>query len=271
MFEEVPAERRGISRLTARRFVLGPFIVGGGVVLCMIGGSAALAATVITASTIVSDDRPPHSSHQLELPPASSAHPVAKSHVTGVGPTHGAPGASTVHSVGQVPSAARSTSIPASKGATVLGPPISVTAPAPTTTATTESPAPSSGQPTGNALVYLAGYDRGTKLFSFSYAVAVQGDSGTTYHVDDPKIYSAALASDAKITSGSTLCPPAGSTCTADQLINAVAGGLYAEVAIGAGGNFELVTELQGQSSGAPQFAPTAPSPTSTPSSSPTG
>ena len=66
MFEEVPRTRRGlvaylgVSQLTTRRIVLGPFVIGGGVVLAAIGGSVAVAATVFTASTIRASDVPPH-------------------------------------------------------------------------------------------------------------------------------------------------------------------------------------------------------------------
>lgn len=59
MFEEVPPRRRGIAGMTARRVVLGPFVVGGGVLLAAIGGSVAVAATVITASTLRLSDVPP--------------------------------------------------------------------------------------------------------------------------------------------------------------------------------------------------------------------
>lgn len=73
MFEEVPRKRRGIARVTARRVVLGPFVLGGGMVLAAVGGSVAVAATVLTASTIVLSDVPPSPQHTSDNQTASTS------------------------------------------------------------------------------------------------------------------------------------------------------------------------------------------------------
>jgi hypothetical protein len=88
--------------------------------------------------------------------------------------------------------------------------------------------------------------------------------------VNNPTSYSAGIAAGIQITSGGTICPPAGSSCTPDELIAAADAGLFAQVAIDVDGNLKLVIEKGAPAQGASsQRAPSSPSssaPAATPS-----
>jgi hypothetical protein len=97
--------------------------------------------------------------------------------------------------------------------------------------------------------VYIFGYDGVAERIKFAYAVAQKGagpDGQDLYVVNDPKPYNAGIAASVKITSGGMICPPAGSTCTVTELIDAASSGFFAQVAIDAAGNLAVVTEKGG-------------------------
>jgi hypothetical protein len=123
----------------------------------------------------------------------------------------------------------------------------------------------SSSGPAGNALVYFTGYDpaSGRLAYQFASREPIAPGGIQWYRVSDRHTFTATLADSATITSGGTLCPPAGSTCTADQLLNAVESGFFAEVAIDAAGALRSVIEVD-QPAAAVKAAPvpgTSPSP----------
>ena len=257
MFEEIPRKPRGFAGLAARRFVLGPFIVGGGVVLCTVGGSAALAATVITASTIGIDELPPHKTHRPAAPSASTQSRIER--VVGSSSSRGAN--PTASKSGADATKPHPTKLP-SKGTDAAAKPGN----SPTAKPSTSAASVSATQSNGNAVVYIFGFDRSAKRIKFSYAVVKPGaapDGGDVYVVNDPTPYSAGIAADIRITSGGTICPPAGSSCTPDELIKAADAGLFAQVAIDVDGNLKVVIEK-----GAPAKAATSQPAQSSPSGS---
>jgi hypothetical protein len=126
--------------------------------------------------------------------------------------------------------------------------------------------------------VYLSSYDRETKRLRYSYAARQRtpgSDGHDVYVVNDPAQFSAGLAAAIEITSGGGICGPAGSSCTADQLIAAAGAGLFAEVAIDADGNLKVVIEKAPPSKLADAQVPPSSSPVvaapRTPSASPSG
>lgn len=289
MFEEVPRERRGVAGLLpVRRVVLGPFVLGGGMLLAALGGSvavAAAAATMITASAIGSDDapaRPGHAvasasstQHTVSARRSPARHAVAASTVA-ARPTAEHRTGPTVASIASHPAA-----VPRSPGVapgpvrtvTAAGPPVHAAAPSavpsslPVTSAAAP-PAPSSSAPLGNAVIHVSGYDQASERLAYQFASVRPGaaiDGTDLYQVIDSDTFTAALAPSATITSGGNLCPPAGSTCTPDQLIAAADSGFFAVVAIDARGEIRSLVEV-GDELPAPKLVP-APS-TSAPAGS---
>ena len=258
MFEEIPRKPRGFAGLAARRFVLGPFIIGGGVVLCTVGGSAALAATVLTASTIGIDKLPPLKTHH---PAAASGNTQSLTErVAGSLGSHGAKPAATKSGASADAPKPRPTKLPNTAAADPATKPGS----SPTAMPSTSAASVSATRPNGNAVVYFSGYDQAALRIKFSYAVVEPGaapDGGDLYAVNDPTTYSAGIAADIQITSGGTICPPAGSSCTPGELIKAADAGLFARVAIDVDGNLELVIEKGAPAQAATsQRAPSSPS-----------
>jgi hypothetical protein len=128
------------------------------------------------------------------------------------------------------------------------------------------APAPSSSGPLGNAVIHFSGYDPATGRFSYQFAAVDPdgaGDDGSGYLVSSPDTYGAALAPAATIVSGGSICPPAGSVCTPDQLIAAVGSGVFAEVAIDTTGLLRSVFEV-GEQPATARLVP-APSGSATP------
>lgn len=293
MFEEVPRSRRGLAGWSTRRIVLGPFAIGGGVLLAAVGGSVAVAATVFTATTMVTSDVPPR---QLQQP------------VTVVSAGHrGHPGLSATASRGtatRAPSSAGGSTAPVqlpsgpltvaerqSAGSATLPTPATTAAgsglaasisSAPTgagsaSTTPSATPTASPSGPAGNAVVYVNGYDQASHRVLFEFAtVSAEPDGGDQYTVSSPQQFSSSIADDLTITSGGQLCPPAGSSCTLAELIAGAQAGFYAEVAIDAGAALHSVLELdasvapQSSSSGSPGASP-ARSGIAQPTASPTG
>lgn len=254
MFEEVPRPNRGPLWLSARRVVLGPFVIGGGLALALLGGSVAVAATVITASTVGLHDLAPHPHPSLPVaagpaPLSTSSRPVAPR------------SSPTSHPV---------SSRPDPSSAAVAAPPTSVAAPAPspssaaTGTSRPSTPGTSSAaaspSPAGNALIYVAGYDRSGVLFGYATDAGATGGVHR-YAVSSAARYHAELAQGATITSGGTICPPAGTVCTAGQLIAAADTGFYAEVAIDSDGRLAAVTERDSGHAFGPRPTPSTSAP----------
>ena len=298
MFEEVPRGRRGLAaslgvgQLTARRIVLGPFVIGGSVILAAVGGSVAVAATVLTASTIRASDTPPHphpspvvittassagrpSAHRAV--PSASATPTSPTAVPaqpsapgvggslngggatdGGGPTEAvAPIQSSSDRLGRTGSAANAPSLTSSPTASIG----TGSAGAPST-----SPSPTAS-PAGNATVYVSGWNANTKQLIFEFAAVSQGTGpqhSDVYSIASSHQYTASLASDLRVVSGGLLCPPAGSTCTVDQLIAGTAQGFYAVVAVDPSAAVHEVSERDNQTQNSP------PAPSASPSSPPT-
>jgi hypothetical protein len=271
--------------LSAVRVVLGPFVIGGGMLLATIGGSVAVAATMITASTIATSDVPARHG-QLPVSTGSSSRPAAGKPA---GMPINKPGALASGKAGrpatlssQRPATAPITPLPA-PGWT--GPPIARSAAAASSAAATSSPSPSGSGPAGNALIYVIGYNQATDRLVFQFADLRRGTGpggSDLYLVSGPARYSAGIAQGISITSAGQLCPPAGSRCTVGQLIAAASDGFFASAAIDPAAQLDSITELDSASasaqadpsSGPPAAAPTIrPSPTSvfsTPSPSPT-
>jgi hypothetical protein len=269
MFEEIPRKPRGFAGLGARRFVLGPFIIGGGVVLCTVGGSAALAATVITASSIGLDELPPYKNHRPDAASTSTQSRIERV----AAPSTSRSAHPTATRAGTNPEAPRPRPTdPASTPGSNTSTTDPTTAPKPSTTAVqpaTSVASASTPSPNGNAVVYIFGYDQDAQRLKFAYAELRQGGApggGDLYVVNDPTPYSAGIASDIRITSGGTICPPAGSACTPDELIAAADAGLFAQVAIDADGNLKVVVEegapAKSATSQAPSGPPSEPAPT---------
>jgi hypothetical protein len=266
MFEEVPRTRRGLARLTARHVVLGPFVIGGGVLLAAIGGSVAVATTVLTATSIRANDVPPHAvQHPVVVASpgrTAPAHqpPAAGSDDRTAGPTHSRSVAGAPASQPLVPGSpsASPTAVPGQPGTEPSG-----------SGRPTADPSASTSGPVGNALIYVIGY--ADQRLQFEYAVVSPGagpNGSDLYQVDSPRHYSATLATDLTVTSGGQLCPPAGSRCSLDQLTEAAGAGFYAIAAIDPADQLHSILEVDnaGASSG---FAPQSTA-TGTPSPSPT-
>jgi hypothetical protein len=274
MFEEIPRPRRGLGRLTGRRFVVGPFVIGGGLVLTMLGGSVAVAGSVITASAIglhgPSSSRPQAARSVVVAPSAARHHTLADGELgaatspvtAGLLPPlvglSSAPVSSATNG-----SAARSG--PASTGSPALLPTMAPATPSSAVPAATAA----TSEPAGNALVYITGYDAASSAFRFRYASLVPnaGPGGAeVYVVGGATVYRAPLSASASIVSGSTLCPPAGNRCSSAQLVAAAPAGLYAEVAIDSAGSLQSVIE---RGDPATDVAPDVAMPTRRPSADP--
>jgi hypothetical protein len=268
MFEEVPRARRGLAGLTARRVVLGPFVIGGGVLLAAVGGSVAVAATVLTASGIHASDVPPKPAPHPVVA-TSSAHrpaPPARHQPVAAVPT-GQPAGSLPATAAPAPSASRLVRVPPAAVPSSSGR-ASSSAAAPSS-APASSPSVSSSGPTGNALIYLTGYDQASNRVLFEFAVAEPGagpNGSDVYRVQSTRQYSATLAADLTITSGGQLCPPAGSRCSIDQLTAAAGTGFFAIAAIDPADQLHSVIEVDNVGT---SFAPAATA-TATPTPSPT-
>jgi len=269
MFEEVPRARRGLARLTARHVVLGPFVVGGGVLLAAIGGGVAVAATMITASSIRTSD----------VPPGPAPHPVvvtstrrAPAHHPAVGPTS--------HPTSAAPTGSRAASGHPSAGGSMISQPTATPSSAAPPTFRPSVAQPSvdpyrsgrpTGSPAGNALIYVTGYDQAGQRLQYEYAVDSPGagpGGSDLYRVESTRQYSAGFAADLTITSGGQLCPPAGSRCSLDQLIAGAGTGFYAIAAIDPADQLHSVIEVDNAAAGF-EPASTAPAPTATASPSP--
>ncbi len=267
MFEEVPRTRRGLAGLTTRRVVLGPFVIGGGVLLAAVGGSVAVAATVITASTIHASDVPPSPAPRPTVAAVSpSAHRPVHHQPTTSSPA-GRPSSRPSRITAAEPpltSNSPSKALPASPS------PATSTAGTPSTSRSVASPSETSSGPAGNAVIFVSGYEPAGQRLLFEFAVVNPGagpGGSDTYRVDSPRQYSAVLASDLTVTSGGQLCPPAGSRCTSDQLIAAAGTGFFAIAAIDPTDQVHSIIEVDNVGS---SFAP-APSPVATPTPSPSG
>jgi hypothetical protein len=279
MFEEVPRTRRGLARLTARHYVLGPFVIGGGVLLAAVGGSVAVATTVITASSIRISDVPPHP----KQPPAVSAtaHPAPPHQQRADHPA----GSATTDSPSAVPPARRPAATPSSHSALTSAAPASSTGQsgaAPYSSGQyssgqhgsgqpSASPSGSSSGPAGNALIYVTGYDPAVHRLRFQFAVDSPGagpGGSDLYRVDSAQQYSATLATDLTITSGSRLCPPAGNRCSVDQLAAAAGTGFFAIAAIDPADQLHSVIEVDNAAAGSSSGTGFAPQATATPSPS---
>jgi hypothetical protein len=283
MFEEVPRQRRGLAGLPARRIVLGPFVIGGGVLLAALGGSVAVAATVITASTIAINDVPsrqPAAAQQASLSqhPASPGPPAKSARTAAHAPARSTGAAEPPrwrHPVILLPSALSSGSI-ASEPASAVAPPVTLV---PVVPPQAGSPSPHRSGPAGNALIYLIGYDQATGRLIFQFAGVQRGagpGGSDLYSVSSPDRFTAGIGAGITITSGGQLCPPAGSSCSVGQLIAGAARGVFANAAIDAAANLASVIEVDNQNSSAqPNPSPTrstgapalsaAPQPSATP------
>jgi hypothetical protein len=271
MFEEIPLQRRGLARISARRYVLGHFVVGGGVVLATLGGSVAAVATVIAASTIGIPPGGPSRAHHAAAPAATVSATQMRSTSaasSGGSPGPGATAASTsgVRGTGGSGTSGSGTATPGrhlqptipanqvnsgggSGGATSApsdGSTIAVPPPLPSAPSGGGTGVPPDSQPSGNALVYIRGFDasRGTVLFQYATVQPGAGPGGSDlYSVLPGSIYRAPLSAAIRIVSGDTMCPPSGSPCTAAQLVVAAADGFFAEVGIDASGALRSVIE----------------------------
>lgn len=276
MFEEVPRTRRGlaaylgVSQLTARRIVLGPFVIGGGVLLAAVGGSVAVAATMITASTIRANDVPPHPREPIVVPSSSAAGKAVPHSSSSHRTTAASVEPSDVRPAPPVrPSAVASRSVPSSSFTAPSAPSSAPTSVSASGTPTLSVPS-STPSPAGNAIVYVSAWDADTHRLVFEFATVSIGTGpqhSDVYSLASSTQYTATLADDLRVISGGKLCPPAGSTCTVEQLIAGAANGFFAELAIDPSSAVHQVTERDNVS----QYAPTQPqpSPTST-SPSPT-
>jgi hypothetical protein len=256
MFEEVPRSRRGLARLATRHVVLGPFVIGGGVLLAAVGGSVAVATTVITATSIRASDVPPRVSHPVVL----ATHPSPAHHQQAAGQ-----GDRPASSAGSRPPAVSS---PASRPSAELGPP-TATSLATASASPSSTGQPSSGQPAaspsgsatgpaGNALIYVVGFDGQRLQFEYAKVSPGAGPGGSDlYQVDSPRTFSATLAADLTITSGGQLCPPAGSRCSVSQLAAAAGTGFFAIAAIDPADQVHSVIEVDNaKTSAGPGLAP---------------
>lgn len=285
MFEEVPRERRGMARLVpVRRVVLGPFVLGGGMLVAALGGSLAVAAaaTVITASAIGSDDLPQRPGQavtpSLSQPATSSAESVSAKRAPGAhrlaSPATGQQSQiPPVAGIAAHPGAAGGVSAgdPALSGdarqlATATATPRASSPPASSAPASSPSLTPSTSPsgPLGNAVIHVSGYDQVSGRLVYQFAtVRPRGaaDGGEQYLISDRQIFTAALAPSVTIISGGSICPPAGSTCTPDQVIRAAGSGFFARVAIDTTGVLRSIIEVGDQ----PGVAKLPPAPSASP------
>jgi hypothetical protein len=247
MFEEVPRERRGLAGLNARRVVLGPFVIGGGMVLTMLGGSVAVAAaTVLTASTIgLPEMRPSHGGGSPIVPAGTSSRSPRAGATADAPPAGQGPGSVKTQAS---PSRSAESNSPGEQ-ASGPGPTLRLTAstPPPSTGGTGQTgPAPTSSGPVGNAVIYVSGYDAAHAKVRFHYA-SVQHGSGfggnDLYSVSSTATYTAGLAAQVSIVSAGSICPPAGSSCTVAQFVAAAPHGFFADAAIDARGLLRSVIE----------------------------
>lgn len=281
MFEEVPRERRGVGRLLpVQRVVLGPFVLGGGMLVAALGGSVAVAAaaTMITASAIGSDhDLPARPGHAV-TPSASTDESVsarrsparqlparpATSQRFSAPPAVGVPASAGLGAAGADGDAGGSGSAGTAAGLGAAGRPgVSSVAPpsstaaavpgatqgsaAPSTSAASPTPTPSASGPLGNAVIRVSGYDQGSARLVYQFATVrphAGVDGADLYLTSDRQSFTAALAPSVTIISGGSVCPPAGSVCTPDQLIRAADSGFFANVAIDAAGVLRSIIEL---------------------------
>lgn len=268
MFEEVPCERHGLARLLpVRHVVLGPFVLGGGMLVAALGGSVAVAAaaTMITASAIGSDnDLPARPGHVV--PPSTSseesvsarrspvrlpARPVASQRFT----TSPAAGVTTHNGVAGGGGGAGGAGIAGGPSMSSVASPSSAAGSgaaertaAPYTAA--GSPTPSASGPLGNAVIRVSGYDQASGRLVYQFATVrprAGADGRDQYLVSDRQSFSAPLAPSVTITSGGGICPPAGSACTPDQVIRAAESGFFAVVAIDTAGVLRSITEVGGE------------------------
>lgn len=299
MFEEVPRERRGVSRwllahsvgfgqfrfattvprpvvlrplvtrpLVLRPLAVGPFVLGGGMLIAAVGGSVAVAAaaTVLTASAINSagDVPPPHPvsvsgpvrvvhpapTHAAPAPDRqpSASRPATAGSAHRVAGAPGSSGAGRAGGVAVVPSARPAVSAVSAPASSVPAPSAtgSPAAPVVPSASTSAAPAASSSGPLGNALVHVSGYDQATGRLAYQFAV--DGADGQ-YAIGSRQTFGAVLAPTASIVSGGTLCPPAGSRCTPDELAAASGAGFFAALAVDASGTVRSVVEVGDQAS----------------------
>lgn len=250
MFEEVPRRRFGLARLLGRRVVLGPFVIGGGVLLATIGGSVALAATVITASSMAVNDLPPKATDHPVLPEVGSR---GAARVTGSTTPDRHTAASPTWSVpnlpwnGPVQLTSRAAAAPTRSPGPATRP--ATAAPPPRSSSPTPTPAPSASPsgPAGNAVIHLSGYDQTSGQLQFEFATAEHGagaGGSDLYSISSPRQFSAAIAPGISITSAGSICPPTGSSCTVGQLIAEAGSGFFAEAAIDADGQLRSVIEV---------------------------
>jgi hypothetical protein len=245
MFEEVPPVRRGLAGLRFRRVAFGPFAIGGGLALVAIGGSVAVAATVATVFTATSIGSPHAGNSDVPAHPKPVVAPTRTSTVGSTGSFEVANSSSAGSVIAKAPPAATPPYGPVSlpSGAPSWTAPVRIVPPAtsvPTAGSYSPTPARTSSGPAGNALVYITGYSRGDRQLVFQYATQESG----RYQVSSPTHYHAGLASGLSITSGGTLCPPAGSSCSVAQLIAAAPGGFFAQVARDPAAEFESIIEV---------------------------
>ena len=277
MFEEVPRERRGVARLLpVRRVVLGPFVLGGGMLLAALGGSVAVAAaaTMITASAIGSDEAPDRPGHPVASSASSTKQAVSARqsparHRSARPASTGRPPAPRQTGTPAVPTGAGVVGVAGSTSASEVTSPVRTpTVAAPTRTAgptappsgsaggSAPTPAPSSGAPLGNAVLHVSGYDLASQRLVYQFASAQPGADGVdVYQVSGPETFTAALAPSITITSGGSLCPPAGSACSVDELIRAAGSGFFAVAAIDVRGEIRSLIEVGGPSA-APKLTP---------------
>jgi len=274
MFEEVPAERRGVARLLpVRRIVLGPFVLGGGMLLAAVGGSvavAAAAATMITASAIGYNDAPARPGHPVSS--ASSPQQTLAARRPPVHPQRATPAASSAagqtavtHPSGRAPAVSAGvprsagTALPAPIATPTSRPPVrsSTSTMPPSSPASSPSPTPSTTAPLGNAVIHVNGYDQasGRLAYQFAAQAGTGSDGGDQYQILDSDTFTAALAPSITITSDGGICPAAGATCTRDQLIQAADSGFFAVVAIDADGDLRSIVEV-GFQPPSPKLAP---------------
>jgi hypothetical protein len=119
--------------------------------------------------------------------------------------------------------------------------------------------------------VYVTGYDSGAVVFQYASVQRGAGAGGSDlYTVTAPATYRAPMATGISIVSGDQICPPAGNSCTPDQLVKAAPSGFFADVGIDASGSLRSVIERDNTSSFSANRAPSTPtaSDTAAPASS---
>ena len=112
------------------------------------------------------------------------------------------------------------------------------------------APTPSPSGPLGNAVIRVSGFDQASSRLVYQFATVRPRagiDGGDLYLISDRRSFSAALAPLTTITSAGSICPPAGSACTPDQLINAADSGFFARVAIDSTGVLRSIIEVGGE------------------------